>query len=74
MDTLEIENGRWSVIATRNAGGARWDARLYVNHGKTATLTSSRFKTEAGLRRWAIQQFKRMGTNTNLEFKSNEQG
>lgn len=50
---IEIERGSRKVIAFRNGAGFVWEARLYVNKGETATLTSGRFKTERGVRQWA---------------------
>lgn len=55
MTTLEIKSGSRKVIAFRNDDASQWNARLYVNKGETATLTSNKFKTEAGLRKWAAK-------------------
>ncbi len=52
---IEITNGSRKVIAYRNAEGGKWSARLYVNDGETATLTCGKFKTEAGMRKWAAK-------------------
>lgn len=53
MQTKTIANGSRQVTATRNDEGSKWNARLYVNGGETATLTVAKFKTTAGLERWA---------------------
>lgn len=53
MNQIEITNGSRKVIAFRNDEASKWDARLYVNRGETATLTCGKFKTEKGLRKWA---------------------
>lgn len=59
MNQIEITNGTRKVIAFRNDASSKWDARLYVNKGETATLTNGKFKTEAGLRKWASRVFNR---------------
>lgn len=56
MDQLEITAGTRKVIATRNDAASKWDARLYVNKGETATLSCGKFKTEKGLRNWAAKK------------------
>jgi len=53
MLQLTITHGARQVVAFRNDENSKWHARLYVNKGETATTTASKFKTEAGLRRWA---------------------
>lgn len=53
MKQIEIRNGSRIVISTSNGDGYPWSSRLYVNGGKTATLTSAAHKTEAGVRKWA---------------------
>jgi hypothetical protein len=53
MTTTTITNGNRRVIAIQNAEGSTWNARLYVNGGETATLTARKFKTLAGLEKWA---------------------
>lgn len=53
MQDLTITKGTRQVIAFRNDSNSKWQARLYVNNGQTATLTSGQFKTEKGLRKWA---------------------
>lgn len=53
MQQIEITNGSRKVIATRNDESYKWNARLYVNHGETATLLCGKFKTENGVRQWA---------------------
>ena len=53
MQTIEITKGTRKVIATRNDELSKWNARLYVNNGETATLSAGKFKTEKGLRAWA---------------------
>lgn len=59
MNQIEITNGSRKVIAFRNDESSQWNARLYVNHGETATLTCGKFKTEKGLRQWATKVFSR---------------
>jgi hypothetical protein len=49
----EITSGSRKVIAFRNTEHDKWQARLYVNNGETATLTSGKFKTDKGLNKWA---------------------
>ncbi len=53
MQTVEITKGTRKVIATRNDESSKWNARLYVNNGETATFSAGKFKTEKGLRAWA---------------------
>jgi hypothetical protein len=53
MQTKEITSGDRKVIATRNDEASKWHARLYVNGGETATLTSAKLKTTNGLTQWA---------------------
>jgi hypothetical protein len=53
MQQIEITSGSRKVIAFRNDEASKWEARLYVNNGETATLTCGKFKTEKGLRNWA---------------------
>jgi len=53
MQTLKIANGSRQVIATRNDESSKWNARLYVNGGETATLQCGKFKTVKGLTNWA---------------------
>lgn len=55
MTTIEIQSGSRKVIAFRNDEASQWIARLYVNNGETATLTSNKFKTESGLKKWAAK-------------------
>lgn len=55
MLQIEITSGTRKVIATRNAEGWPWLARLYVNNGESATLKAGKFITEKGLRRWAAK-------------------
>jgi hypothetical protein len=50
---IEIKAGNRLVIASRNDETYPWSSRLYVNGGETATLTSAKHKSEAGVRRWA---------------------
>lgn len=59
MQTIEIVQGTRKVIAFRNDESCKWDARLYVNNGETATLTCGKFKTEKGLRAWAAKKLAR---------------
>lgn len=59
MTTKTITNGSRQVIAMWT--GTQWDARLYVNNGETATLTSGKFKTEKGLAKWAARVLPREG-------------
>ena len=56
MQTIKIENGSRQVIATRNDSDSKWNARLYVNNGETATPENGKFKTEKGLRTWAAKK------------------
>lgn len=51
MKQFEIRSGSKVVIVTEQAG--RFSARLYVDHGEIATLSSWKGKTEASVRRWA---------------------
>lgn len=55
MQTKTIAKGARHVIATRNNEGAKWHARLYVNHGETATPVAGRFKTTKGLEIFAAR-------------------
>lgn len=59
MNQIEITDGTRKVIAFRNDENSKWNARLYVNNGETATLTNGKFKTESGLRKWASKIFTR---------------
>lgn len=43
--------GSRQVVSFKN--GDRWDSRLYVSHGETATLTHATHKTQKGAQRWA---------------------
>ena len=57
---IQIEAGNRAVIAARNDADSPWHAVLYVNtrhgmHDATACY-SRRFKSEAGVRRWAAKQ------------------
>jgi len=63
MDQIEITRGSRKIIATRNDASSRWNARLYVNGGDTATLIARTFKTESGLRTWA-EKILAAGTRT----------
>lgn len=51
MTTIYIRHGSRLVIVTRI--GPSYTARLYVNHGETATLQTWKGKTMAGARNWA---------------------
>lgn len=51
MQQIEIAQGSRKVIATRNGG--KWQARLYVNNGETATLTARKFASVKGVEKWA---------------------
>lgn len=53
METLKLTNGTRQVIATRNDRSSKWNARLYVNNGETATLKCGKFQTVKGLTNWA---------------------
>lgn len=58
MSQIEINNANGSrkVVAFLSlpfSESSKWNARLYVNGGETATLTCRKFKTEKGLRKWA---------------------
>ena len=55
MQTIEIADGSRKVIASRNDSSSKWNARLYVNNGETATLVARKFKTEKGVRDWAAR-------------------
>jgi hypothetical protein len=59
METIEITNGSRKVVAFRNDANSKWEARLYVNKGETATLTCGKFKTEKGMRTWAAKKLER---------------
>lgn len=52
---IETTAGSRKVISFRNGEGYTWSSRLYVNHGETATLTSAKHKSEAGVRKWAAK-------------------
>jgi hypothetical protein len=54
---LEICSGRLMVIATRNDTHSKWNARLYVDQGRNATLQARKFVTEKGVRNWAKSCF-----------------
>lgn len=54
MTQFETTNGSRKVITTSNDGSS-FSSRLYVNGGETATLVSSKHKTEAGARKWAAK-------------------
>lgn len=56
MQSLTIEDGTRQVVATRNDSESKWEARVYVNRGETATLETGKFKTETGVRRWASKK------------------
>ena len=45
------EGGSRQVIGWVQDG--LYSARLYVNHGETATLTNGKWKTLQGMKRWA---------------------
>ncbi len=47
-----ITQGTRQVVIWSQQDG-RWEARLYVNKGETATLQTWKGKTEAGARQWA---------------------
>lgn len=51
MNQIEITKGSRKVISFRC--GDKWESRLYVNNGETATLTCAKHKSEAGVRKWA---------------------
>lgn len=53
METMRITRGSRVVIASRNDATARWESRLYVNGGDTATATAAKHKTTFGALRWA---------------------
>lgn len=53
----ESKTGSWVVITNVHAG--TYNSRLYVNYGKTATLTAAKHRTEAGARKWAAKQVAR---------------
>jgi hypothetical protein len=53
MTTFTIKNGSREVVVTKQDG--RYSARLYVNHGETATLQSWKGRSEAGARKWAAR-------------------
>lgn len=59
MNRKTFTNGSRQVIASRNEAGSIWNARLYVNNGETATLVAGKFKSDAGLERWAAKQLSR---------------
>lgn len=52
MSQFEIASGSRKVIGFSN-DGSRWESRLYVNHGETATLTSAKHKSRKGAESWA---------------------
>lgn len=51
MKQFTITEGSRQVVIIGQTG--RYYARLYVNHGETATLTCWKGKTEKGARRFA---------------------
>lgn len=55
MNTTTITNGNKQVVATQNNEASKWNARLYVNGGETATLVAKKFRTLAGVKAWAAK-------------------
>ena len=55
MFTITIKDGSRHVIATQNDEKSLWNARLYVNNGETATLVAKKFKSQAGVWKWATE-------------------
>jgi hypothetical protein len=55
MNQATIIHGTKQVVATRNNEAGKWNARLYVNGGETATLVAKTFKTLAGVEKWAAK-------------------
>ena len=60
MNRITIAAGNRAVIAARNDADSPWHAVLFVNtrHGMNdaTACISRRFKSEAGVRRWAAKQ------------------
>lgn len=52
---IEFIEGSRRVVLTRNSGADKWNARLYVNDGDTATLVSAKFRTVAKAEKWAAR-------------------
>lgn len=55
MNQMTIKNGSKQVVAFRNDEASKWNARLYVNDGETATLVAKKFTTLASLKAWAAK-------------------
>ena len=54
MKQYRIAKGSRVVIITEDGG--TFSARLYVNHGETATLQRWKGTTQAGAERWALRR------------------
>ncbi len=53
MQQFETVVGTRKVISSRNDDASKWQSRMYVNGGETATLVTGKHATEANARKWA---------------------